>query len=73
MLQPRGGLDLRKEPLGAEREGEFLVDDLDRDLAIVSQVVGEVDRGHATLAEPADDAIVLADSGGESGVLGGSA
>ena len=45
MLQPRGELDLALEPLGAERGGDLGVQDLERDGAVVAQVVGEEDDG----------------------------
>ena len=43
MLEPRGRLDLGQEPLGAERGGEIGVQHLDRDVAIVAEVVREID------------------------------
>ena len=46
MLEPGGDLDLAMEPLGAQRGGEFLAQHLQRDLAVVLQVLGEIDRGH---------------------------
>ena len=46
MLQRRRGLDLHHEPLGAEHRGEFGLEHFDRDLAIVLEVCGEIDRGH---------------------------
>jgi len=39
MLQRRGGLDFLDEPVGAEHGGEFGLQDLDRDLAIVLEVL----------------------------------
>ena len=50
-------LDLAEEALGAERGGELGAEHLDGDLAVVLQVVGEVDRGHAALAELALDPV----------------
>ena len=41
---------------------EFGVDDLDGDLAAVPEVLGEVDGGHAALAELALDAIAVSES-----------
>jgi len=51
------GLDLDDEPLGAEDGGKLGLQDLDRDLAVVLQVLGQVDGGHATLAERPLDSV----------------
>jgi hypothetical protein len=59
MAQRRGGLDLLHEPLGAEDGGQFGLQDLDRDLAVVLQVLGKPDRGHATLAQLALDPVSI--------------
>ena len=59
MLQLGGGLDLAQEPLGAEDGGQLGVEHLERDLAVVPEVVGEVDGGHAALAELALDAVAV--------------
>ena len=59
MLQRRRRLDLDHEPLGAEHRGEFRLEHLDRDLAIVLEVVREIDRGHAARAELALDAVAI--------------
>ena len=50
-------LDLAGEAVRAERGGELGAEHLDRDLAIVLQVLGEVDGGHAALAELALDPV----------------
>ena len=65
MLQIRGGLDLGEEPLGADHGGELGPQDLERDLAIVSEVVREVDGGHAALAQLALDPVAICEAGGE--------
>ncbi len=44
-------------PLGPHYRREFGLQDLQRDLTLVLQVVGQVDRGHATLAELAFDGV----------------
>ena len=67
MLEPGGDLDLAGEPLGAERGGELGAEDLHRDLAVVLQVLGEVDGGHAALAELALDAVAVGEGGLEAG------
>ena len=51
MLQPRGGADFFEETLAAERGGELGPEHLDRDGALVADVVREVDGGHAARAE----------------------
>src|SRR5262245_38639729 len=51
MLEPRGELDLPLEPLGAERGGELRMEDLERDGAVVAEVLDQIDRGHAPAAE----------------------
>ena len=67
MLQPGGDLDLAGEPLGAERGGQLGAQDLHRHLAVVLQVLGEVDRGHAALAELALDAVAVGEGRLQSG------
>ena len=59
VLEVGGGLDLGQEALGADDGGEFGAEDLDGDGAIVLEVVGQVDRGHAALAELALDAVAV--------------
>ena len=51
MLQVRGDADLAQEPLGAERGGELGLQDLERDRAIVLEVVREEDGRHAAAPE----------------------
>ena len=64
MLERRGGGNLLDEPLGAEDGGEFGLEYLDRHLAMVLQVLGQIDRGHAAGAEfPLDPVAVREDSG----------
>ena len=65
MLQRRDRLDLAQEPLGADDGGQLGPENLDRDLAVVLQVLGQIDRGHAALAELALDAVAAAEGGGE--------
>ena len=67
MLQVGGDLDLGEEPLGAEHGGELGLEDLDGDLAVVLEVVGEIDRRHAALAELALDAVAVGQGGLEGG------
>ena len=57
MIQPSGDRNLAQEPLGAERLGQLGTQDLDSSLALVLQIVSEVDRGHAALTQLAIDAV----------------
>ena len=57
MLQVGGVLDLAEEALGAEDGRELGAEDLEGDLAVVLQVVGQVDGGHAAAAELALDRV----------------
>ena len=55
----RGRADLAQETLGADDGGQLGAEDLDGDLALVAEVVREVDRGHAALAELALQAVAI--------------
>ncbi len=66
MLQPRRGADFAQEPLGAQRRAEIGVQDLDGHVALVLEVVREVDGGHAAGAELALDAVAVGQGGGEA-------
>ena len=59
MLQVGGVLDLAEEALGAEDGRELGAEDLEGDLAVVLQVVGAVDGGHAAAAELALDRVAV--------------
>ena len=63
MLQVGGELDLGQEPLGAEHGAELGVQHLDRDLAVVLEVVREVDGGHAAGADLALEAVLVGQGG----------
>ena len=67
VLQRRDGLDLTQEALGADDGGQLGAEDLDGDLAVVLEVLGEVDRGHAALAQLALEAVAVGE-GGTQGV-----
>ena len=51
MLQAGGGPDLHDEPLGTQDGGELGLQHLEGDLAVVPQVVGQVDGGHAAFTQ----------------------
>ena len=63
MLEARGEADLALEALGAECLLEFLAEDLEGDGTAVLQVLGEVDRRHAALAQLALDAVAVSERG----------
>jgi hypothetical protein len=67
VLQPRRGADLGEESLAAERGTKVGVEDLDGDVAVVAEVVGEVHRRHPAGAELALDAIALGQRRREAG------
>ena len=66
MLEIGGDLDLGEEAVAADDGGQLGVQDLDGDLAAVLQVLGEVDGGHAALAELAVEAIAVGEGIGEA-------
>ena len=66
MLQRRSGLDLLHKPLGAEYGREFRLEQLERDLAIVFEIVAQVHRGHAAFAEMAENTIAAVERGVEA-------
>ena len=51
MLEIRGELDLGQESLGADHGRELGPKHLERDLAVVPEVLGHVDRGHSASAD----------------------
>ena len=59
MIQPRRDLDLAQEALAADRRGNLRLQDLDRDLPPVLDVVGQVDGGHAAGADLGLDAVAI--------------
>ena len=67
MLQPGGDADLALEPLGAERGGELGMEHLERDRAVVAEVLGEVHRGHAAAPQLALEPVSVAEGGLERG------
>ena len=60
VLQPGGDFDLPEEPLGAEQVCQLGPEDLQGDEAVVFEVAGEIDRGHAAAAELALDRVAIA-------------
>ena len=62
MLELGGEFDFALEPLRTNGRRQFRMQDLDRYLAIVPQVLGEEDRGHATATKLAFDAVLVRDA-----------
>ena len=57
MIEPSTDADLPQESLGAERGGDLGVHHLERHVAVVAEIVREIDRGHAAAAELALDRV----------------
>ena len=55
----RGDPDLGEEALAAEHRGQLGAQDLEGDVAVVLEVVREIDRRHAARAELALDAVAV--------------
>ncbi len=62
MLEPSRELDLALEPLGAEGRGQFGMEHLERDGAIVAEIPGEIDRRHAAATELTLDGVAPAEA-----------
>ena len=56
---------------GPSSAAELGPEDLDRHLAVVLEVVGELDGGHAAAAELALEGVAARERGGEPGEMGG--
>ncbi len=66
MREVSGDLDLAEKPLGTDGGGEFGAQHFDRHLAMVFQILGEVDRGHPTSTDLPLDGIAVGEGGGEA-------
>ena len=64
-VSPRGHPDLAGEALGAEHRAQLGPEHLDRHLAVMLEVVRQVDRGHAAPAELALDGVAARQRGAE--------
>ncbi len=62
-----GDLDLTDEPVRSQGGRELGPEDLDRDLAFVLQVLGQIHGGHAALTELALEAVSVGESVSEAG------
>lgn len=67
VCETRDGLDFLKKSLGAERRGNILIENLDRDGAVVPWVTREVDRSHPASAKLVLYSIAVAEGGLRSG------
>ncbi len=63
--QVGGDFDFTEEPFWTERGSEVGPENLDRDLPVVAQVVGQVHRGHAAMAEFALDLVAACQRGSQ--------
>jgi hypothetical protein len=63
VLQVRGGADLREEALRPDYGGQLGLQDLERDLPVVLDVLGQIDRRHAALTELPLDAVLAVQCG----------
>ena len=70
MTKPCGDPDFLQEPIAPDQGGEFRPQDLDRDLAIVLQVLGHEDGSHATLSQLPLDVVAVREGGREAIVEG---
>jgi hypothetical protein len=66
VLESRRGLDFLQEPVGAEHGPEFGPQHLQRNLAVVFQILGKIDGGHASFAESTLDAVTVGKGSGEA-------
>ena len=71
MREPRGDADLASEAFGAKQRAQLGAKDLDGDLAVMLQVVGQVDGGHASPAELALHGVAAGEAGAELVKLSG--
>ena len=67
MAQPRRELDLAQEALGPERLADLGLEHLDRDVAVVLEVVGEKHRRHAAFPEHAVERIPIGEGKAQPG------
>jgi hypothetical protein len=70
MLEPRGDFDLAGEALWPHRGGQVGPEHLDRDVPVMAEVLGEIDRSHSALAEFSLQAVTVGECCGEVGVDG---
>jgi len=67
VLEVGGRLDLGQKALGAHHGGQLRLQDLERHLALVLEVVSQVNGGHPALADLADDLVAALQGGVQAG------
>src|SRR4029077_9707065 len=65
MVHLRDDVDLAREAVDAHRRAQLGAQHLERDLAVVLDVAGQIDDGHAALTDLALDLVPAAQRGGE--------
>jgi len=63
VLEVGGGLDLGEKALAADDGCQLGLEDLEGDLAMVLEILGQVDGGHAALAELTLDRVAAGQGG----------
>ena len=66
MVEPGGDLDLGQEAIGAQDGAELGPEHLERHLALVLEIVGQIDRRHPSLAQLPLDAVAIGEDAGQS-------
>ena len=59
MTETRRDVDLSAEPIGTDCQADFREQYLDRHIAVIANIVGEIDSGHPAPPDLAQDAIAL--------------
>jgi hypothetical protein len=67
MVKARRKVDLAQETLGTDRDGQLGPQDLDRHMAVVLEILRQIDDGHAPATQLMLDGVVF----GERGTKGG--
>jgi hypothetical protein len=67
MSQVRFGLDLGQEALGTDDRGQLGLEDLERDLTLVLEVVGQLHGRHSALVELTLDRVAALQTGVQAG------
>src|SRR4029434_9903572 len=70
MLEPCGDFDFAGEALGTHRGGQVGPQHLHRDVAMMAEILGELDGRHAALAEFFLQAVAVGECGGKARVDG---
>jgi hypothetical protein len=66
VVEPGGEPDLPDKPLGAQRVRQLGMEDLQGDGAVVPDIAGQVDGGHAAAAELALEHVAVGQGGLET-------